>query len=149
LASPSYTHQHIITQLFGELYNYFKDKECEPYVAPFNIHLEKSNTKNIVQPDLFVMCDKENIRDDKYYGIPTLIIEVISPSTRNNDLIKKLNLYVNSGVKEYVIVDPKNKNIIHWNFNNFEVDKCNTINKDEVFTSNIYKGLSFNLSNIF
>jgi Uma2 family endonuclease len=94
------------------------------------------------------MCDKENIRDDKYYGIPTLIIEVISPSTRNNDLIKKLNLYVNSGVKEYVIVDPKNKNIIHWNFNNFE-DKCNTINKDEVFTSNIYKGLSFNLSNIF
>lgn len=148
LASPSHTHQRIITYFIGEFYNYFKDKTCKPYVAPYDVFFEKSKSKDVVQPDLFVMCDQENIRNDRYYGVPSLIIEVLSPSTRNNDLVKKLNLYLTSGIKEYIIVDPKNENVIHWNFVNFEVEKCNTLNKDEVFVSNIYEGLSVNLSEI-
>lgn len=149
ISSPSHTHQHIITYLLGEFYNYFKDKKCKPYVAPYDVFFEKSDTKDVIQPDLFVMCDQENIRDDRYYGVPTLIIEVLSPSSRNNDLVKKLNLYLKSGVREYVIVDPKNKNVIHWHFENYEVEKCNTLNKDERFISSVFVGLKFDLSEIF
>ncbi len=149
LASPSHIHQHIIMQIVGEFYNYFKDKKCKPYVAPYDVYFETSETKDVVQPDLFVMCDQENIRNDRYYGVPSLIIEVLSPSTRNKDLVKKLNLYLKAGVIEYIIIDPKNENVIHWNFNNLEVEKCNTLNKNEVFNSNVYEGLEFDISKIF
>ncbi|MCT4688495.1 type II toxin-antitoxin system Phd/YefM family antitoxin [Vallitalea sp.] len=149
LIPPSHTHQHIISCVIGEFYTYFKDKNCKPYVGPYDIYFNNSPTKDIVQPDIFVICDHENIRNDRYFGIPDLIVEVTSPSTRNNDLVKKLNLYLQSGIKEYVIFDTKNKNVVQWNFNNKQVQKCNTIAKMGVYKSNIFDGLEINLSIIF
>ncbi|QUH31574.1 type II toxin-antitoxin system Phd/YefM family antitoxin [Vallitalea guaymasensis] len=149
LIPPSHTHQHIISCIIGEFHTYFKDKKCKPYVGPYDIYFNNSPTKDIVQPDIFVMCDHENIRSDRYFGIPDLIVEVTSPSTRNNDLVKKLNLYLQSGIKEYVIFDTKNKNVVQWNFNNKQVQKCNTIDKTGVYRSNIFDGLEISLSMIF
>ena len=34
-------------------------------------------------------------------GIPTLVVEILSPSTRSKDMVDKLNTYMLSGVKEY------------------------------------------------
>ncbi|GMQ59872.1 type II toxin-antitoxin system Phd/YefM family antitoxin [Vallitalea sediminicola] len=149
LIPPSHTHQHIISCIIGEFHTYFKDKKCKPYVGPYDIYFNNSTTKDIVQPDIFVMCDHENIRGERYFGIPNLIVEVTSPSTRNNDLVKKLNLYLQSGIKEYLIFDTKNENVIQWNFNNKQVQKCNTIDKTDVYKSNIFDGLEINLSQIF
>ena len=50
---------------------------------------------NVVQPDIVVICDTENIDDKrKYNGVPTLVVEVLSKSTRSKDMIIKLNLYM-------------------------------------------------------
>ncbi|PKM93752.1 MAG: hypothetical protein CVU84_14315 [Firmicutes bacterium HGW-Firmicutes-1] len=149
LSSPNHTHQHILMNIFGVLYTYFKDKKCKPYVAPYDIFFEKSKTKDVIQPDLFVMCDEENVREERYYGVPAFIVEILSSSTRNNDLVRKLNLYLTSGVKEYVVIDPKNKKLHHWGFEHFEIEQMNTLTQEEVFISNIFEGLSLNLSDIF
>lgn len=149
MGSPVHIHQHIVAFVIGEFYIYFKDKKCKAYVAPYDIHFEKSKSKDVVQPDIFVMCDPENIRNGRYYGVPTLIIEVLSPSTRNKDMIEKLNLFLESGVKEYVIIDPKNENVIHWLFQDKQIDRCDTLNKGEVFESKQYPGLSFDITACF
>jgi len=39
------------------------------------------------------------------------VAEILSESTRRNDLLKKLNLYMTGGVQEYWVVDPKKKQL--------------------------------------
>lgn len=136
-------------KIFGVFYNYFKDKKCKPYVAPYDIFLENSKTKDVVQPDLFVMCDPESIRDGRYYGVPSLIIEIISPSSRRNDLIKKLNLYMTVRVEEYLIVDPIYNKLHYWRFKQFEIEQVDILGPGEVYCSSIFEGMELNLADIF
>jgi prevent-host-death family protein len=113
LASPSFKHQHIVQVLLGEFYIWFKGKDCLPLTSPFDVTLMKqADNICVVQPDLLVICDKENMdRKGRYTGTPTLVVEVLSPSTRSKDLIKKLDLYKQCGVAEYWIVDPMNEQV--------------------------------------
>lgn len=108
LASPSYKHQHAVQELIGTFYNWFKGKPCKPLTSPFDITLKKEETNIcVVQPDVVVICDKDQIdANGKYTGTPTLVVEVLSPSTRSKDLIRKLELYRACGIMEYWIVDP-------------------------------------------
>lgn len=46
------------------------------------------------------------------YGTPDMVIEVTSPSTRKKDFGKKLEKYIDAGVREYWIVDVKNQKVI-------------------------------------
>lgn len=58
-------------------------------------------------PDISVICDKIGLNDNNYVEVPTLIIEILSPSTAWIDISKKLELYQNFGVMEYWIISPK------------------------------------------
>jgi Uma2 family endonuclease len=49
------------------------------------------------------------IRLQDWPGMPLLVIEVTSPSTRSTDLEKKVDHYFRAGIKQYVIVDVGNK----------------------------------------
>jgi Uma2 family endonuclease len=40
-------------------------------------------------------------------GVPSLLVEVLSPSTARVDRVKKLGIYARLGVPEYWIVDPE------------------------------------------
>ena len=44
-------------------------------------------------------------------GPPDLLVEVLSPSNRDHDLLTKKALYGRAGVKEYWIVDPDNRSL--------------------------------------
>ena len=79
---------------------------------------------NVVQPDILVICDFENVDENhRYQGKPTLVIEVLSKSTRSKDLVKKLNLYMMSDIPEYWIVNPMDKTIHIYRFKNREMDE--------------------------
>lgn len=84
------------------------------FTAPFDLRLPEENekdedTKNVLQPDIVVICNKEGLKGTGYYGIPDLIIEVTSPSTSRKDRLLKFNKYEKVGVKEYWIADPDGK----------------------------------------
>jgi Uma2 family endonuclease len=55
-----------------------------------------------------VICDLEEKLDERdyYMGTPALVVEILSESTRRKDLVKKLDLYMSTGIKEYWIVNP-------------------------------------------
>ena len=60
-----------------------------------------------MQPDVFLVCDQSKNTGRCIYGAPDMVIEVTSPSTRKRDFGKKLEKYVDAGVREYWIADVK------------------------------------------
>ncbi|MEC1697403.1 Uma2 family endonuclease [Schinkia azotoformans] len=88
-----------------------RDKSCEVYFAPFDVHLFSENKDDkdvldVVQPDLTVICDKSKLDDHGCNGSPDFILEILSPSNTNYDRWTKYKTYEKAGVREYWIVDP-------------------------------------------
>lgn len=109
--APLFKHQKTIQSIFKELDKIIEEKgKGSIIVAPFDIKLDK--TQNSVQPDIIVIL-KNNpnqvTEEGRYTGVPDLLIEVLSPSNKEYDLIKKKDLYEKFGVQEYWIVDPDTK----------------------------------------
>lgn len=153
LASPSYKHQNAVHELHGAFYTWFKGKPCTPLTSPFDVTFIKTEDNIcVVQPDILVICDKHNI-DEKgqYHGIPDLVVEILSPSTRSKDLIKKLDLYQQCNVKEYWIVDPMNDVIQVYTFSDNEIADMTTYQKGghQLLQSVNFTGLEIDLRQIF
>jgi Uma2 family endonuclease len=113
-AAPSWQHQAISAELSRQFANHLINTPCKVFTAPFDVRLPHGNesdedTKNVVQPDIVVVCDKSGLRGTGYYGIPPLLIEIVSPSSGRMDRLKKFNKYEQVGVKEYWIVEPDAK----------------------------------------
>ncbi|MEG0296351.1 MAG: Uma2 family endonuclease [Clostridium sp.] len=151
-ASPSIKHQRISMKLSTKLSLYFDGKKCEPFAAPIDVILSNDEEvcENKVIPDLIVVCDKDGLNENNYKGIPSLIIEIVSPSNSHHDYIRKLNLYERFGVLEYWIVDPRFKSIQIYYLNDGESYEITGVFKgNEVMESNIFKGLTVNLEDLF
>ncbi len=65
------------------------------------------------EPDIFIIKPENysKIKTNYYDGAADLVIEILSPSTRELDLEKKLPEFLKVGVKEVWIIDPDNKEI--------------------------------------
>ncbi|SDJ03613.1 type II toxin-antitoxin system prevent-host-death family antitoxin [Natribacillus halophilus] len=153
LASPSYKHQHVVGEIYGTFYNWFKRNTCEPLTSPFDVtFFKEKNNICVVQPDIVVICDKDNLdENDKYQGTPTLVVEVLSSSTRNKDMLKKLELYKQCGVKEYWIVDPFNEHILVYSFENNDIinNKSYLKQAHQTVRSEVFAGLEADLQDVF
>lgn len=150
LASPSYDHQKIVMHLSNTMYNWFKGQKCKPLTAPFDVTLVKDEDKNVVQPDILVICDTENINDrGRYTGIPTLVVEVLSESTQHKDMLKKLDLYLHSGIQEYWIISPFRKEIYIYSFEGQDIRDYRVYKATETAESAVFEGLEIALEQIF
>ncbi|MCL1832053.1 MAG: Uma2 family endonuclease [Oscillospiraceae bacterium] len=68
--------------------------------------------KNVFQPDIIVVCEEKEkkLEDGKCCnGVPDFVIEILSPSTAARDTLYKFEKYLQSGVSEYWIVDPRRR----------------------------------------
>ncbi|HVR98508.1 MAG TPA: Uma2 family endonuclease [Thermoanaerobaculia bacterium] len=103
--APSWKHQMAVSNL-----NYFfveflrRNSLGKACPAPFEVVL---SDQDIVQPDLlFISNERSRIRTDKNAeGVPDLVIEVLSESTRKIDETRKLRLYERAGAREYWMFD--------------------------------------------
>ena len=110
--SPTFDHFSIAREIFIQLYNYVTENNLgEAIYAPVDVYL---GDKNAVQPDVFFISDANRhfIKKDGVYGAPDFIVEILSPSNRNADLIKKKSVYEQFGVKEYFIINPDDKTVL-------------------------------------
>lgn len=152
LASPKTIHQIALGNLFAEFYNTFKGKKCKPFMAPYDIEMKRTPENiSMVQPDLMIICDlEEKLGDDDYYkGVPELIVEILSKSTQMVDIIKKLELYLVCGVKEYWIVNPWNKEVTVYQFKDSTIQNSKTFKTNEMIQSFIFEDLTVELNDIF
>lgn len=150
--SPSTKHQRISSKLHGKLYNFLEGGPCVVFHAPFDIVLKKEDLEGerTVIPDLSVICDKSGFTDTKYIGVPTLIIEILSPSNQAHDLVTKLNLYMIYGVKEYWIVNPMLNTIILYALNSEGLYEQKTVKTESgIVESECFKGFKVDVEEIF
>jgi Uma2 family endonuclease len=105
--APSIRHQRLSRDIFDFLLNYTRENKLgEVFYAPCDVVLSE---ENIVQPDiLFVREERLGIIGElNICGPPDLVIEILSPGTRNKDLEIKHKIYAAFGIQEYWVVDPE------------------------------------------
>jgi Uma2 family endonuclease len=150
--SPSTKHQRISGRLHARLFNFLEGKECEVFHAPLDIELykEEIDQNKVVIPDLSVICDKSGLGENKYIGVPDLIIEILSPSNQAHDLVVKLNLYMQYGVKEYWIVNPILNIVQIYMLNEAgQYYQADVLKEKGFASSKILKGFCIDLEHLF
>ena len=149
-ASPSTFHQIIVSNLSSELVIYFKGKQCKPIVSPYDIFLKNEKETHKIQPDISIICDKSGFTKNNYVGSPSLVVEIISPSSRSRDFVTKMNLYMKFGIKEYWIISPEKRQVHVYNFEDKSLKDDPIIFKEnEILESNIFPDLKIDLKEIF
>ena len=96
-------HQEVAASLMAEFHTALKAcKTCTVYDT-----LDyKISEDTIVAPDVLIVCQTIN---KKYLDFPpTLVIEILSPSTALRDGHSKFEIYENQGIKYYLIIDAVN-----------------------------------------
>src|SRR3972149_4558938 len=109
--APGTRHQEAIVHLIGLLHEHVRSRGLgNVFVAPTDCIL--SNV-TVVQPDVFyIAADRLTISSERgIEGAPTLVVEVLSPSTARLDRGRKTQLYAEHGVPYYWIVDPESRSI--------------------------------------
>ncbi len=121
MGAPTSMHQELLGELFVIFKLFMKSKKgkrkCNVFMAPCDVKLLIDDEKTIVQPDLLIVCDKK--KKDMYKRInggPRFVVEILSPSNLEKDMIKKAGKYLDAGVEEYWMVNPKREEIIVHDF---------------------------------
>ncbi|MFT5128145.1 MAG: Uma2 family endonuclease [Rhodothermales bacterium] len=72
-------------------------------MAPIGVKLSDDD---VFEPDLVVVCDREQMRSSHIEGAPRLVVEILSPSTEATDRHRKLPKYAAHGVQEVWLIRP-------------------------------------------
>lgn len=135
MSGASFKHNLIESNLRGLLHNFLKGKQCREFGSNLRIHIP-SNTL-YTYPDIIVICDEPEFIDEEFDTItnPSIIVEILSPSTANYDRGAKFDLYRDIlSLKEYVLVDTKTIHVVVYNRNN---DSTWTLSETKNLNDNI------------
>jgi Uma2 family endonuclease len=144
--APSIRHQEISGYLYSFFAQSLKGSGCKPFHAPTDVVFDE---RNIVQPDLLIVCDKNKITEKNIQGAPDLIVEIISPSTALKDKREKKALYERFGVREYLIVYPAEDFVERFVLTDGRFETGEVFGWDEVLPLAIFPELSLNLWEVF
>lgn len=107
VAMPGASRQHnlISGNIFGEFYLQFLDRTCEVYTNDMRVKVSDSGL--YTYPDVVVVCDEPRFEDNYFDTLlnPTVLVEVLSPSTENYDRNDKFFSYQTlESLQEYILV---------------------------------------------
>ncbi|MFC0772884.1 Uma2 family endonuclease [Terrimonas alba] len=111
-------HNTIAMNLSGILVQKLKDKSCKPFNSDQRIYIPQNSL--FTYPDISVVCGKTETKDNDDWNLlnPTVIIEVLSKSTRDYDMGGKFALYRDIvTLKEYILVDSESLNVYAFRIN--------------------------------
>ena len=110
--APSAFHQWIVQEMYVAL----REQLALPgvgliFLAPIGLFMPGSDP---VQPDLLVIrsADRGIVRERRVYGVPALLVEVLSPTSAEQDLRVKLAAYARAGVPEYWVARPAERDFL-------------------------------------
>ncbi len=108
--SPSggFMHSQINGNLYHEIRQQLKKSIC--VVSVENLDLYLSDDEYVI-PDIMIICDRNQIKKDKYRGVPKFVAETLSPATSFKDKTIKKEKYAQLGIDEYWIISPKEHSI--------------------------------------
>ena len=147
--APNIRHQRILGRLYKEIDQFTDERGLgEVLMAPVDVVLSDTD---VVQPDvLFVSRAWEHrITEKNVQGAPDLVIEILSPSTAENDLGLKYELYDKGGVLEYWIVDPATETVAVHRRQAGRLEPAGTFGRGESVATAVLEGLAIEVEEIF
>jgi len=110
MSGASIKHNIIFGNLFVILGNALKGKPCMPFGSDFRVHVQENGL--YTYPDISIVCQDAEVIDDEYKDNllnPSVLIEILSKSTRDYDKGRKFFLYKSiPTLKEYILIDSLN-----------------------------------------
>ena len=106
--SDGFKHGQINGNIYHSLRQQLKNSVC--LVSVENLDLYLSDDEYVI-PDVMLICDRNQIKKDKYHGVPRFIAETLSPATALKDKTIKKEKYAQLGVDEYWIISPKERSV--------------------------------------
>jgi Uma2 family endonuclease len=106
MSSASLAHNFIHSNLLVEIGSFLKDKPCNVFTSELRIEVKAK--ESYFYPDITIVCEELKTVDDKFDMIknPTVIIEILSPSTEQHDVKRKKFFYMQMpSLKEYIMID--------------------------------------------
>ena len=155
MSAPNTDHQRILGKLFIKVAVFLENKKCQAFVAPFDVRLPVQNKKKddevttVVQPDLCVVCDETKIDKRGCCGAPDIVVEILSPGNSKKEVHNKFELYQETGIQEYWIVEPVFEHIIIYSLHNGKYIGSKPYSAGEIITSPILPGLKIEVKDIF
>ena len=147
--APRTKHQSISSHLHRILANHIVANQLgDIYAAPIDLILAPTT---VVQPDLiFVGNDRRHIITERAIeGPPTLLIEILSPTTHRTDRLTKAQLYAKHQVPHYWLVDPDQRTLEAYELARDHYDLAASARDAEVFVPGLFAGLSIQLSDLW
>ena len=151
MSAPGARHQEILGELFSQFHNYLRGKPCKVYPATYDVRLfyrEDEGDDTVVQPDISIVCDEIKRGDEGCRGAPDLVIEILSPSNTAFEMERKLKLYRQAKVREYWVVDPEDKGVSVYHFENSPF-LFNTYGGADTVPVLIFPGFNIALEEVF
>lgn len=106
MTGASIKHNQVVSNLIISIGTHLKGKSCSVYPSDLRVHIPINNS--FTYPDLTIVCGKPELLDDQFDTVlnPSVIIEVLSPSTENYDRGNKffISQQIHS-LKEYILVN--------------------------------------------
>lgn len=130
MATPMTVHQRILVRLILKIGSYIENNKgnCELLPAPFGVYIKKDD-RNYVEPDISVICHEEKLDEKGCHGAPDWVIEIVSPSSRKMDYVRKSTLYQETGVREYWIVDPQKEMVTIYKAEQWDLPVCHSFSE--------------------
>jgi Uma2 family endonuclease len=147
--APNRFHQDISRNLQGALDRYLERNPIGIlYDAPFDVYLTETD---VFQPDLIVVLNvnRSILTDAGAEGPPDFVVEILSPKTRNLDLVNKKRVYARLGVKELWIIDPEPGTIAVHRFEQDPVEPVNVLYPADTIDTPLLPGFGMKVSEIF
>ena len=102
-------HGTVIGNLEFEFRLRLKGSPCQVFHEGMKVQIGEDT---VLYPDVFVTCDKTDLATERIFTAPTLVVEVLSPSTQAYDRSQKFSLYRRMpSLKEYIVVDPDTRRV--------------------------------------
>jgi len=145
---PQVPHQRVVLNLTLELAPYVREHGLgEILVSPMDVHLPSGD---IVEPDLvFVRRENKAVIREWIRGAPDLLVEVLSPSHPERDLIVKRDLYARNGVGEYWIVDPADRSVQIFKLSSDRFEPAGYRREGQGLTTDLLPGFELLVAKLF
>ena len=111
MAGASRGHVRISVNLLGQLYVQLKGSQCQPFHGDGSVNTRPGQIR---RPDIGVDCGPF-IQNGYVSESPRMVAEVLSPSTRSIDLLRKLEEYkLIPGLQYILLIEPSRPEIAIW-----------------------------------
>jgi Uma2 family endonuclease len=103
-------HNQIAMNLYVNIGKFLEGKNCQ--ILPSEMRVSTPNRDSYMYPDATIVCNEPRLEDEHFDTLknPTVVFEILSPSTQQNDMGYKLLFYQQiPSLKEYIMIDSTNR----------------------------------------